>query len=104
MAITVYSHVFDTNSAFPDAQILLFDDAHAAENYEADAWAVRSRPGRDGRGQDQGDRASATTGTPPLRDQENPSMQHHPAVFAALLGLTRADSTVGAYWVIGRDT
>ncbi|MEU2391961.1 DEAD/DEAH box helicase [Streptomyces sp. NPDC007369] len=40
VAITVYSHVFNTNSAFPDAQSLLFDDAHAAENYVAEAWAV----------------------------------------------------------------
>ncbi|MFD4243686.1 DEAD/DEAH box helicase [Streptomyces sp. NPDC058525] len=40
VAVTVYSHVFNTNPAFPDAQSLLFDDAHAAENYVADAWAV----------------------------------------------------------------
>ncbi|MFF8029649.1 hypothetical protein ACFZDJ_53360 [Streptomyces sp. NPDC007896] len=40
MAVTVYSHVFNTNPAFPDAQSLLFDDAYAAEGFVADAWAV----------------------------------------------------------------
>ncbi|MGW6476353.1 DEAD/DEAH box helicase [Streptomyces sp. NPDC055059] len=40
VAITVYSHVFNSNPVFAGAQSLLFDDAHAAENYVADAWAV----------------------------------------------------------------
>jgi hypothetical protein len=40
VAVTSYSHLFNTNPAFPDAQSLLFDDAHAAESYVADAWAV----------------------------------------------------------------
>lgn len=40
IAITVYSHVFNTNPRFHDAQTLVFDDAHAAENYVAEAWAV----------------------------------------------------------------
>lgn len=40
VAVTVYSHVFNTNPAFPNAQSLLFDDAHAAEGFVADAWAV----------------------------------------------------------------
>ncbi|MEW2290989.1 DEAD/DEAH box helicase [Streptomyces sp. NPDC047841] len=41
VAITVYSHVFNTNPAFAGAQSVLFDDAHAAENYVADAWSVK---------------------------------------------------------------
>lgn len=41
VAITVYSHIFNTNSAFSDAQALLFDDAHAAESYVAEAWALQ---------------------------------------------------------------
>lgn len=41
VAITVYSHVFNTNPAFSDAQAVLFDDAHAAENYVAEAWALQ---------------------------------------------------------------
>lgn len=40
VAITVYSHIFNTNPRFDDAQTLLFDDAHAAENYVADAWSI----------------------------------------------------------------
>lgn len=40
VAITVYSHVFNSKPVFAGAQSLLFDDAHAAENYVADAWAV----------------------------------------------------------------
>jgi len=40
VAVTVYSHVFNTNPAFADAQTLLFDDAHAAEGYVAEAWAL----------------------------------------------------------------
>ena len=41
VAITVYSHVFSTNPAFDDAPAPLFDDAHAAESYVAEAWAVQ---------------------------------------------------------------
>jgi hypothetical protein len=41
VAITVYSHIFNTNPAFGDAQALLFDDAHAAESYVAEAWALQ---------------------------------------------------------------
>ncbi|MFJ2722422.1 DEAD/DEAH box helicase [Streptomyces sp. NPDC087437] len=40
VAITVYSHVFNSNPVFAGAQSLLFDDAHAAENYVAEAWAL----------------------------------------------------------------
>ncbi len=40
VAVTVYSHIFNTNPALHDAQALLFDDAHAGENYVAEAWAL----------------------------------------------------------------
>lgn len=39
-AVTVYSHIFNAYSKFPDAQAVVFDDAHAAENYVADSWSV----------------------------------------------------------------
>ncbi|MEV8000843.1 DEAD/DEAH box helicase [Pseudarthrobacter oxydans] len=32
-AITTYSHIFNQYSRFSDAQGIIFDDAHAAENY-----------------------------------------------------------------------
>lgn len=40
LAVTTYSHIFNTNPRFQDAQTLLFDDAHAAENYVAEAWSL----------------------------------------------------------------
>lgn len=40
MAVTTYSHVFNNWSKFADAKTLIFDDAHAAEGYVAEAWAV----------------------------------------------------------------
>ncbi|MBD8102282.1 DEAD/DEAH box helicase [Plantibacter sp. CFBP 8775] len=40
IAVTTYSHIFNSNSQFKNAKTLLFDDAHAAEGYVADAWAV----------------------------------------------------------------
>ena len=40
IAVTVYSAIFNSNSHLADAQTLLFDDAHAAEGYVAEAWAV----------------------------------------------------------------
>lgn len=39
-AVSTYSHIFNQYSRFSDAQAIIFDDAHAAENYVADAWAV----------------------------------------------------------------
>lgn len=41
IAITVYSAIFNSRSHLADAQTLLFDDAHAAEGYVAEAWAVQ---------------------------------------------------------------
>lgn len=40
IAVTTYSHIFNTNPRFHDAHTLVFDDAHAAENYVAEAWSV----------------------------------------------------------------
>ncbi|MEV7608685.1 DEAD/DEAH box helicase [Microbacterium sp. NPDC089320] len=40
IAVTTYSHIFNTNSRFKNAKTVLFDDAHAAEGYVAEAWAL----------------------------------------------------------------
>jgi hypothetical protein len=40
IAVTVYHHVFNSNSAFSDAQYLILDDAHAAEGPVASAWSI----------------------------------------------------------------
>jgi hypothetical protein len=40
VAVTVYSHVFNSNSAFGDAQYLVLDDAHAAEGAVASPWSL----------------------------------------------------------------
>jgi hypothetical protein len=40
IAITTYSTIFNINPYLHDAQALLFDDAHAAEGYVAEAWAL----------------------------------------------------------------
>jgi len=40
LAVTTYSHIFNSNSRFADADAVIFDDAHAAEGYVAEAWAV----------------------------------------------------------------
>ena len=40
IAVTTYSHIFNTNSHLADAKTLIFDDAHAAEGYVADAWTL----------------------------------------------------------------
>lgn len=40
IAITTYSAIFNLNSRLSDAQTLVFDDAHAAEGYVAEAWAL----------------------------------------------------------------
>ena len=41
IAITTYSAIFNVRSYLGDSQTLIFDDAHAAEQYVADAWAIR---------------------------------------------------------------
>lgn len=40
IAITTYSAIFNINSHLDDAQALVFDDAHAAEGFVAEAWAL----------------------------------------------------------------
>lgn len=40
-AITTYSHIFNEYSKLSDAQSIVFDDAHAAEGYVAESWAVK---------------------------------------------------------------
>lgn len=40
IAVTTYSAIFNIRSYLGDAQTLLFDDAHAAEGYVAEAWAL----------------------------------------------------------------
>ena len=40
IAVTTYSHIFNINSYLADAKTLIFDDAHAAEGYVAEAWAL----------------------------------------------------------------
>ena len=40
IAVSVYSHVFNSNPAIDDAQMLVLDDAHAAESYVSSPWRV----------------------------------------------------------------
>jgi hypothetical protein len=41
VAITTYSSLFNTNSYFDNADVIIVDDAHAAENYIAGHWTLR---------------------------------------------------------------
>ena len=41
IAITTYSSLFNTNPFFNDPDVVIVDDAHAAENYIADMWSLR---------------------------------------------------------------
>lgn len=40
VAVTTYSSLFNTNPYFSDADIIIVDDAHAAENYVASLWTL----------------------------------------------------------------
>lgn len=40
IAVSVYSHVFNSNPGLNDAQLLLLDDAHAAESAVAGPWSL----------------------------------------------------------------
>lgn len=40
IAITTYSALFNTNTFFKNADIIILDDAHAAENYIAKYWSL----------------------------------------------------------------
>jgi Rad3-related DNA helicase len=41
VAVTTYGSLFNTNSFFNDASVLILDDAHAAENYVTEHWSLR---------------------------------------------------------------
>jgi rhodanese-related sulfurtransferase len=47
IAVSVYSHVFNSNPALGDAQLLLLDDAHAAESAVAGPWSLEIDRTRD---------------------------------------------------------
>ncbi|ASI36216.1 hypothetical protein A0126_11710 [Exiguobacterium sp. N4-1P] len=40
IAVTNYSSLFNNNSFFSDADIIIFDDAHSSENYIAKNWSL----------------------------------------------------------------
>jgi hypothetical protein len=40
VAVTVYSHLFNANPFFKGADVIILDDAHAAENYVGKMWTV----------------------------------------------------------------
>ncbi|MCD9479382.1 DEAD/DEAH box helicase [Photobacterium phosphoreum] len=40
VAITTYSSLFNTNPYFDDADVIIVDDAHAAENYVTELWSL----------------------------------------------------------------
>ena len=40
VAITTYSSLFNTNPFFQDAQLIILDDAHSAENYISAFWSL----------------------------------------------------------------
>src|SRR5262249_33786525 len=41
VAVTTYNSLFNTNPFFENPEIVIVDDAHAAENYIASQWTVR---------------------------------------------------------------
>lgn len=41
IAVTTYSSLFNTNPFFDNPEVIIVDDAHAAENYIASYWTVR---------------------------------------------------------------
>ncbi len=41
VAVTTYSSLFNTNPFFDDAEVIIVDDAHAAEGYVAALWSAR---------------------------------------------------------------
>jgi hypothetical protein len=48
IAVSVYHHVFNSNPAINDAQLLLLDDAHAAESAVAGPWSLEIDRGNEG--------------------------------------------------------
>lgn len=43
VAVTTYSSLFNTNPTFNDANIIIFDDAHASEQYISKMWSLSIR-------------------------------------------------------------
>ncbi|NOK32316.1 DEAD/DEAH box helicase [Corallococcus exercitus] len=41
VAVTTYSSIFNSNPFFEDPDVIILDDAHAAENYIAAMWSLR---------------------------------------------------------------
>jgi hypothetical protein len=41
IAVTTYPSIFNTNPALDDANVLILDDAHAAEGYVASLWSLK---------------------------------------------------------------
>lgn len=41
IAVTTYSSLFNTNPFFKDADVVIVDDVHAAENYVASMWSLQ---------------------------------------------------------------
>src|SRR6266851_4736964 len=41
VAVTTYSHLFNTNPYFDDVDLLIVDDVHAGESYISALWTVR---------------------------------------------------------------
>ncbi|WP_417446123.1 DEAD/DEAH box helicase [Kangiella sp.] len=41
VAVTTYSSIFNTNPFFDDPDVIIIDDAHAAENYVSTLWSVQ---------------------------------------------------------------
>jgi hypothetical protein len=41
IAVTTYSSLFNTNPFFVDPDVIIVDDAHAAENYIVEMWSLR---------------------------------------------------------------
>jgi replicative superfamily II helicase len=47
IAVTTYSSLFNTNPFFDDADVVIVDDAHAAEGYIAALWSLRVERARE---------------------------------------------------------
>lgn len=48
IAVTTYSSLFNTNPFFDDADVVIVDDAHAAEGYIAALWSLRIERAKEG--------------------------------------------------------
>lgn len=46
VAVTTYSNLFNVNPVLQECDLLVFDDAHGAENYVADNWTVSANAHR----------------------------------------------------------